>query len=235
MKYMGSKNRIAKHILPFLQESVDRTGKYLEPFVGGANMIDKIVCDFRVGCDYNEYIASMWEMLESGWKPPEQVSSDEYKKIRDNKDSYPKHLVGWVGINCSYSGKWFGGYAGITRTKGGVRDYYKEALANVMKQVPNIVGVEFKHENFFNLNVTGYTIYCDPPYRGTTGYKDEIDYEKFYVHLLRLAKNNEVFISEYSMPEQFKELWSRDVVSSLSANGKAGGSKQSTEKLFSVP
>lgn len=42
MQYLGSKNKISKHILPILLEYLDdRT--YVEPFVGGANMIDKII------------------------------------------------------------------------------------------------------------------------------------------------------------------------------------------------
>nr|WP_319571429.1 DNA adenine methylase [uncultured Draconibacterium sp.] len=41
MKYMGSKNRIAKHILPIILKN--RTNElYVEPFVGGANLIDKV-------------------------------------------------------------------------------------------------------------------------------------------------------------------------------------------------
>ena len=41
MKYMGSKNRVAKEILPImLKERGQRT--WVEPFVGGANMIDKV-------------------------------------------------------------------------------------------------------------------------------------------------------------------------------------------------
>lgn len=41
MKYMGSKNRLAKEIMPImLKERGQRT--WVEPFVGGGNMIDKV-------------------------------------------------------------------------------------------------------------------------------------------------------------------------------------------------
>lgn len=238
MKYMGSKNRIAKHILPFLQESLSgANNKYLEPFVGGANMIDKVSCDVRIGYDYNEYLIAMWQHLVSGWNPPESITREQYRDIRDNKSNYQKHLVGWVGINASYSGKWFGGYAGETKTKvGTVRDYYKEALSNVEKQVGGLSGVVFEHKDFFNLDVKGFTIYCDPPYRGTTRYKDSFDNERFELKLLQLAEHNSVFVSEYEMSnkDNFKELWSGKVKSSLSANGAVGGSVSSVEKLFKV-
>ena len=46
MRYMGSKNRISKYIVPIIQSYInDNTNCYIEPFVGGANMIDKIQCD----------------------------------------------------------------------------------------------------------------------------------------------------------------------------------------------
>ena len=37
MKYMGSKNRIAKHILPIMIKEANEKGitTYVEPFVGG--------------------------------------------------------------------------------------------------------------------------------------------------------------------------------------------------------
>lgn len=54
MKYMGSKSRIAKEILPImLKERGERT--WVEPFVGGANMIDKVEGK-RIGADLNYYL-----------------------------------------------------------------------------------------------------------------------------------------------------------------------------------
>ena len=44
MKYVGSKNRLAKYIAPILQKTIDEHGTttYYEPFADGANIIDKI-------------------------------------------------------------------------------------------------------------------------------------------------------------------------------------------------
>ena len=46
MRYMGSKNRLAKDIVPIIQSYIIRGGVslYIEPFTGGANVIDKILC-----------------------------------------------------------------------------------------------------------------------------------------------------------------------------------------------
>lgn len=50
MKYMGSKARIAKHILPvMLAYRKDDDQLWVEPFVGGGNIIDKVGGN-RLGC-----------------------------------------------------------------------------------------------------------------------------------------------------------------------------------------
>ena len=49
MKYMGSKARHAKELLPIILANRIEGQWYVEPFVGGANMIDKIKCDKIIG------------------------------------------------------------------------------------------------------------------------------------------------------------------------------------------
>ena len=59
MKYMGSKNRIAKHLLPIMLAECEKhnINKWVEPFVGGANMIDKVPDSLeRVGYDLNDHV-----------------------------------------------------------------------------------------------------------------------------------------------------------------------------------
>ena len=70
MKYMGSKARIAKHILPIMLEEAEKKGitTWVEPFNGGANMIDKVPNTFkRIGYDLNEYIIEMFKALQQGF------------------------------------------------------------------------------------------------------------------------------------------------------------------------
>jgi DNA adenine methylase len=43
-----------------------------------------------------------------------------------------------------------------------------------------------------------------------------------------------VFVSEYNAPNDFVCLWAKEAKSSLSANGKIGGSKISVERLFKL-
>ena len=55
MQYMGSKARFAKEIVLALQKCINGNNVqlYIEPFVGGANIIDKIKCKERIGTDIN--------------------------------------------------------------------------------------------------------------------------------------------------------------------------------------
>lgn len=68
MKYVGSKSRIAPAIVPIIQDYIDKsgTGTYIEPFVGGANVIDKIKAEYRVGFDKNGYLIALLQYVKSG-------------------------------------------------------------------------------------------------------------------------------------------------------------------------
>lgn len=234
MKYMGSKDRIAKKILPIIL-NCDLNSDYVEPFVGGFNMIDKIPSfnRKRIANDKNNYLISLFSKLQNGWIPPKKVDRETYNLVKNNKDLYPPELVGYIGFCCSYSGKWFGGYAGETKTKQGLRDYQDEAFRNLMNQVQKIKDIELYSEDYFNFPIkNGSIIYCDPPYEGTTKYKDDFNHKDFWDWCRIMSKNNKVFISEYNAPEDFECILEINAKSSLSANGIYGGCKISTEKLF---
>lgn len=235
MKYMGSKARHVKHILPIMLDGHDPSRPWVEPFVGGANVICEVpahAASERIGTDIHPYLIAMWRAVSEGWVPPETFTEDQYADVRLHRSSrYPAHLVGYVGFALSYGGKWFGGWC---RDSQGNRDYVSEAYRNAMKQFPKLRGVRFECGGFDSLEVpAGSTVYCDPPYRGTTGYPDQFDPDKFYDWCIsQAARGNRVFISEYAMPPEFEEVWvGKPVASSLTRDT---GSKRAVEKLFTV-
>ena len=67
MKYMGSKQRLAKYIAPIINQLIKEynINTYIKPFVGGANMIEHIKCENKIGSDNNKYLISMWNDLQS--------------------------------------------------------------------------------------------------------------------------------------------------------------------------
>lgn len=233
---MGSKNRIAKELLPIILKDRKEGQWYVEPFVGGANMIDKVDGN-RIGCDYHTELIELWKSLQNGWSPPVYISKEQHKDIRINKDLYPKELVGWVGFNCSYSGVYFGGFAGETKTKTGIiRNYQDEAIRNINKQLKSLKGVIFENKSYEDIVVPNNSIiYCDPPYENTSGYKNKTTFSHYqFWDKCREWVNagHKVFISEYNAPDDFICIYEKKVNSSLSANGKSGSNKTSTEKLF---
>lgn len=228
MKYMGSKNRIAKYILPIILKNRKPSQYYVEPFVGGANMIDK-VDGLRIGADVNEYNICLFKGIQQGFMPPDYVTEDEYKNAQKDKQLNP--LVSFIGYGCSYSGKWFGGYARGNNTKGIARNYCLESKKNIMKQSKNLQGVLFINCSYNDLEVPDNSIiYCDPPYEGTTSYKDKFNHQDFWEWCRNKSKRgHKVYISEYNAPNDFECLWELEVNSSLT---KDTGSKKATEKLF---
>ena len=229
MKYMGSKNRIAKHLLPIMLEN--RNGRtWVEPFVGGANMIDKVDGE-RIGADSNKYLIAMWEDLQNGWDLPTEISRETRDDCRVNKENYKDSEVGWIGIGCCYRGIFFAGYAGEIITKTGVkRNYIEEAKRNVKKQLPKIKGVKFICSKYQDLDIPANSlIYCDPPYEGTEGYKankDSFNHLEFWEWCReKTREGHKVFISEYNAPSDFTCVYSHELNNGL--NGK-----KAIEKLF---
>ena len=197
-------------------------------------MIDKIKCNNRIGTDIHHYLIAVLQKLSEGWIPPVDISEELYKDIQKNKENYPDYLVGYVGFQLSYGGKWFGGYR---RDKVGKRNYSVEAYNNTVKQIPNIKCIRFREYDFRDLpldKIKNYVIYCDIPYRGTTKYSTEtFPYEEFYEWVKKASKNNTILISEYSMPDEFDCVWQKETKTLLDSNkSKSDEGNIRIEKLF---
>jgi DNA adenine methylase len=76
---MGSKNRIAKELLPFITEALEDGIYYVEPFVGGCNMIDKVEHSPKLAADCNKYLIAL---LEYQGELPEYISKEEFDKVK---------------------------------------------------------------------------------------------------------------------------------------------------------
>ena len=246
MKYMGSKSRIAKYIVPILQQTIDETNSelYIEPFVGGANIIDKIKCKNKIGSDLNQYLIALFNYLKNDGKLLSEVSKELYDNARNEVKLGVPNMPDWkianIGFLASYNGRWFdGGYAksGYEKTAKGLRyrDYYQEAKKNIEKQVSTIKDVTFlnKDYEFFTDIATkrqNIVFYCDPPYENTKEYKNSLnfDYKKFWNNMREWSKNNIVFISELNAPEDFIPILTIKTSRSIKAADKGFAE----EKLF---
>ena len=195
-------------------------------------MIDKIQCKHKIGSDIDKYIIATLIGLRDGVIPPKEVSKEFYLDVKNNKDNYSDFLVGYIGYELSFGAKWFGGYVkrDDKKFRGDIYSYNA-----CMKQAEKLKDIEFKCCSFDTYkNLSGYVIYCDPPYRETTSYKQKnFDYELFYNWCRVMSKNNIVLISEYTMPDGFECVWEKVTTVSLDSNKITGDSKNiRTERLF---
>ena len=238
MRYVGSKNRLAKELAPIIQSYItDETKGYLEPFVGGANMIDKIECNNKFGCDIHEELIELLKYVQDTNNIlPKTITEEEYNKVRLNKDKYEKWYVGFVGFCATFGAKYFGGYArGFKEDKTTPRDIPAESIRNIEKQRKNLQNIKFKCCSYdeINKNIKDFVIYCDPPYKGTLKYTTDFDYDEFYKWCKEMSKNNIVLISEYWMPEEFECIWEKKTTVRIDSNKKSKDKKmERIEKLF---
>lgn len=231
MKYMGSKRRIAKHIIPIMVDAADEAGviHWVEPFVGGANLIDKVPARFeRVGYDLSEHtIAALIGIRDYVSEFPSDVSEEYFNSL---KGKPPHPITSWIRFHCAFGGLFGNVFA---RNKRGT-NYCMEGRKNTIKQSELIQCVEFIHADYRDLSFSDSLIYCDPPYKGTSGYKvGEFNHEEFYDWCREQARSNIVFVSEYSAPEDFELVWQGEIKTNFASTRKKA-THNAVEKLFRV-
>lgn len=190
-------------------------------------MIDKVNGP-RIANDNCFYLISMFKALQNGWKPPINLTKEEYFLIKQNKEKYLPELVAFVGYCCSFGGKWFGGYVSDEMNMGLNRA--NQGYNNLTKQIANLNNVEFYNEDYRDLNIPNKSIiYCDPPYQNTTKYRSKFDHEEFWGWCRNKQKEgHSLFISEYQAPDDFKCVFEQETTTGLNKNKK----DKRTEKLF---
>lgn len=234
MKYMGSKARIAKEILPIILKDRKPEQWYVEPFVGGANTIDKVGGN-RLGNDINHYLIALYLELQNGWQPIENVTKELFFDMRKDRSKYPDHIVAYLEFGFTFGATWGSGFVGNVNDiecKG--RDRIGESYRNILKTQKAISGILFTSGEYWKMQIPPESIiYCDPPYENTSGYKTgNFDYSLFWDWCRNMNKlGHTVFISEYNAPDDFECVWSKQISSVLD---KKGTNKKPIEKLFTL-
>lgn len=236
MRYLGSKARIKKDIIPIITEHLNGDNEFVDAFMGGANIIDAVDYPKKVGIELNKYVCAIWNRIKEhgiSWIPQAFDEEDYYEVKADYKNNtciFPKWMIGYVGNCLSYGSKWWGGFARFNPKKN--EDHVKEAYNGIKKQVEN-----FKHIDktiFFDGSYDEYpyqpnsVIYCDPPYQSTIGYESSFNHQKFWNWVRDMSsKGHHVYVSEYSAPSDFECVWRKAVKEQVGKN-----INQKVEKLF---
>lgn len=224
MQYLGGKFKIRSQVIAYLN-SVRFDRPYIEPFVGAAWIVSGMPGE-RYASDLSEDLILLWQEIQRGWIPPEYVSREEYYK---SKNSPPSALRGFIGYGCSYSGKWFGGYAEPNPKN--PHGYARNTKNSLARKAPLIAGVTFLHcsYDFWDTSIEDHLIYCDPPYVNTTKYRFDFDHAKFWNWARTMGKRNTVVVSEYSAPEDIK-----CVLEIQTKTDMRGANQARVERLFQV-
>jgi DNA adenine methylase len=226
MRYTGSKNRLAGHLLPIFQEAfkVYPNGAYIEPFVGGANMIMHVNHPIRVGYDYNKHLIAL--LREAQAESQKLINSECYSKaafkyVKANMENYQDWYVGAVGFLPTYCNMWMKSYVGHLRPK-----QFESAKNSLLKH--DMSGIHFLQSDYRDITIgKGNVIYCDPPYKHYDYYKMPFIHSEFCDWVRNASRDNIVFVSEYEMPTDFECVWKKTIKPGI--NPKA---QPREEKLF---
>lgn len=228
MVYMGSKRKYAKDIVPIIQKYIkdNNINSFYDVFCGGANLVDKIICDNLYASDLSPSLIALHQQAQldfdlipvDGCREYWDSAYNNWKKLRDTnfKDNsvldMPLYQIGAIEWYASFSNGGFPrGYAKNSAT----RNYYQEARRNHLAQSkePNYKNIIFTCSDYRELEIPANAlIYCDSPYKGTKPYavNPKFNHEEYYDWLREKSKTNPIFISEQTMPEDFNCIWEKD-------------------------
>ena len=200
--YLGSKANHADEILKIVLAKRKPGQTYVEPFVGGANVICRVpdADGPRIGADINPYMVALHAALADGWDPPQTLLKKTYDGMKRDPSKFPPELVGFVVPAHTMGSTWFGG--------GFIRDEDRCSLARkaALRDAPRLKGVRFICAAYDALdNPPESLIYCDPPYIGIQGYQSESQDKwrayKFWQWADKMVdEGHTVFVSEYTGP-----------------------------------
>ena len=256
--YHGGKQRIGKRLSSIIaDESLDiedeydfKIKGYCEPFCGMLGVYKHIPdlfddhkpkLKYKAG-DINKSVIKMWQKAQKGWKPPITSSESEYDRLKNSKDSA---IRGYIGHQYSFGGQFFNGYA----PKYNKTTDSTKASQSVIDISKTLNDVQFSFGSYTQYSkLKSYIIYCDPPYdntvsryyknaspKGREAFSDRkltFESEKFWIWCRKMSKDNIVFVSSYTAPKDFEEIFSSShKLTGISANNN---DKKRIEKLFLI-
>lgn len=215
MRYLGGKFKIRKYLIPFLNRQVQER-PYYEPFVGGANVIEQIVAPERFGMDIHDGLIKLYQLMQTGWTPPSQISEDEYQSAMAGFFKWFPELETFILFGASYGGRYRGGYARGLDDNGRTRNYAEETRDSLVYSFHRMKDVIFSYGDVFSVPPPrkNMMIYCDPPYRDTTPFigTGRFDHDLFYQTLIPewIQDGHLVLVSGYDVPSGYNVVWSKE-------------------------
>ena len=232
MSYVGGKSLSAGHILAVLNDPIFDNMDYMEPFVGYAHVLRRVIKKRSyTASDNNALLVKLLRGIQNG-RPIPHISKVEYDILKNEKTISLRRAV--AAFTYSFNGKEWGGYTTIYNGATGQRRppeerkrYYEKLRLNNAFQRTSI-----QHCCYTAIQPHNKLIYCDPPYAGTTSYGGDFDHYKFWQTMRKWSQDNVVFVSEYAAPSDFICVASRNKAMSLRG---AHRKQMRTENLYMHP
>ena len=220
-------------------ENTDQRGCYIEPMIGGGSVFFELAPHFQksYGGDLQEDLILMYQALADGWVPPDTVTEEEWRELRD---SPPSALRAFAGFGCSFGGRFFEGYA--RDAKG--HNYAARSRERLMAYSDTLETITippfFVHGDYDEWRpIPGCVVYLDPPYAGTKGYSSKrsgvpaFNHDAFWKTAAEwvTVRGAHVFVSEFAAPEGWTPVWERERSVGVGTTSGASYTKK-TDKLF---
>lgn len=207
MRYFGGKAKISKPLSAYLNSQLKYNQPFYDLFAGSCNVVSKIDGNRSRYANYmHKELIAMWQYVLDGGDLPTEITEAQYQGIRQSETA-PDWLKGFVGFGCSFAGKWWGGYA-----RGGLQNYAMCARNSTLKKASTMTGVTLTCGGYRNVVVEPSSmLYCDTPYRNTTGYSTgSFNHDEFYAWAVDIKSlGHTVLASEYlhNLPDGWKVVW----------------------------
>ena len=236
MVYPGSKNRLSPYFVPLFQKIIEKynINTYIEPFVGGANIFDKIKCENKIAYDKSQTLIALFNQgLKDASVIPAHGSREWWDEAKaqykgEKSRTMPDWKIGAIQFFASFGTRGFpGGYANNKNSK----DYYNERYRNFKDQIKTIEnngGGLFLVSEYKDIEIPNRSfVYCDPPYEGTKPYgysfENNFDHKEYWNWIREISKYNYVICSEQSCPEDFTTVWSGELNRMVSSDNSYKG------------
>ena len=136
---------------------------------------------------------------ESQWALP---TSEQYEKLQE---ILPALTIPWAALNEGLqSMERLESLQSLERLKSLESLQSLQSLERLksLQSLQSLERLKLSRKDYSDVAIPpGATVYCDPPYANTSGYIDDFDHERFYRWLRSMEFP--VFVSEYSMPDDF--------------------------------
>lgn len=228
MSYIGGKAKGSDHILAILNHHAFDNVDYWEPFVGYGHILRRVrnKKSYRAS-DCNRLLISLLKGVQEGKSYP-NISKYQYDALRFQQDdtTFRRAVAAFA---YSFKGGEWRGYFDVRRGRSYSDEhkrYYDSLYSNDIFQKARLSCADYQ-----KLDPNHKLIYCDPPYKGTTGYNGgfDFDHETFWERMREWSADNIVLVSEYRAPRDFRCVTSCTKLNNLAADGKP---EERKERLF---